>query len=102
MLIKRRDFVFLDIIMANFSKKNCVWNTKGTTKVRKVEDRVVGVLFGLATGDRIGGPVRMALEVAAIQVDKMKDGRTAGCNPAHRSAPLSMLAIISTLISGIS
>lgn len=108
------------------------------------EARVVGVLFGLAAGDRIGGPLRMALEVAeslrdrgsfdpedigaryvrwwrsgkafdtgataaqvlelassgmrledaAIQVDQANKGRTAGCNPLHRVAPLAMLAAI--------
>ena len=29
-----------------------------------VEDRVAGLLIGLAAGDRIGGPIRMALRVA--------------------------------------
>jgi ADP-ribosylglycohydrolase len=106
-----------------------------------LEDRVTGVLLGLAAGDRIGGPVRMALivaeslhkgdcfdphdiagryldwwcksafdtgpttarvlaltangapiEEAAIQADREANGMTAGCNPAHRSAPLAMLA----------
>lgn len=101
--------------------------------------RARGVLLGLAAGDRIGGPVRMALHVAeslltcqrldladigrrylawwqddafdtgptvasvltlvaegktfeeaARQVDESVDGRTAGCNPAHRCAPLAM------------
>jgi len=111
--------------------------------VQGIEDRVIGVLLGLAAGDRIGGPVRMALAVAeslrdrgtfdpkdigaryiewwrqgafdtgptagrvlelgasgmalddaSIQVDAMEGGLTAGCNPAHRSAPLAMLAAI--------
>ena len=111
--------------------------------VQGTEDRVIGVLLGLAAGDRIGGPVRMALAVAeslrdrgtfdpkdigaryiewwrqgafdtgptagrvlelgasgmalddaSIQVDAMEGGLTAGCNPAHRSAPLAMLAAI--------
>ncbi len=35
-----------------------------------IEDRVVGVLFGLAAGDRIGGPVRMALSVAESLRDR--------------------------------
>jgi len=103
------------------------------------EDRIVGLLLGLAAGDRIGGPVRLALRVAesllrrggfdlsdiatqyldwwregafdtgptaanvltlvvsgvpfehaAIQADTVARGLTAGCNPAHRSAPLAM------------
>ncbi len=103
------------------------------------EDRIVGVLLGLAAGDRIGGPVRMALRVAeslvdqralnmidigsryldwwrdgafdtgptvarvltlvdsgasfaqaSAQVDEDLGGMTAGCNPAHRLAPLAM------------
>ena len=103
------------------------------------EDRAAGVLIGLAAGDRIGGPVRMALrlaeslverdgfdisdvgeryvnwwgdgafdtgptaakvlskvasgssfEEASIEIDRGVDGLTGGCNPAHRSAPLSM------------
>lgn len=29
----------------------------------ELEDRVKGVLLGLAAGDRIGGPIRMALMV---------------------------------------
>jgi ADP-ribosyl-[dinitrogen reductase] hydrolase len=102
-------------------------------------DRVAGVLWGLAAGDRIGGPIRMALCVAeslaavrgfdpadigrryldwwrasgfdtgpvaaavfrlvvdgsswdeaAAQVDRRFEGMTAGCNPAHRSAPLAI------------
>jgi ADP-ribosyl-[dinitrogen reductase] hydrolase len=110
---------------------------------RDVEDRVTGVLLGLAAGDRIGGPVRMALELAdglrvrgdfdrddirarylqwwreggfdtgptaarvlelnargmpiedaVIRVDMERRGSTAGCNPAHRSAPLAMPAAI--------
>lgn len=105
------------------------------------EDRVVGVLLGLAAGDRIGGPVRMAVRVAeslcdnsgvdvsdigvryrewwrhgvfdtgptvaqvlslvesglsfehaSLRVHKRLGGMTAGCNPAHRIAPLSMCA----------
>ena len=107
------------------------------------EDRTAGVLLGLAAGDRIGGPARMALRVAeslrerggvdvsdigerylawwhegafdtgpttgrvlslvatgatferaAIRVDARAGGMTAGCNPAHRSAPLAMCASI--------
>lgn len=103
------------------------------------EDRIVGVLLGLAAGDRIGGPVRMALRVAeslrerggldaadigrryvdwwregafdtgptvaqvlslvesgmsfeqaSLNVDETLGGMTAGCNPAHRVAPLAM------------
>lgn len=109
------------------------------------EARVAGVLLGLAAGDQIGGPVRMALrlgqslvhcggfsqddltaryldwwrtdafdmgptaarvflrvergsswETAARQVDAEAGGLTAGCNPAHRSAPLAMCAAIPT------
>lgn len=112
-------------------------------EVQALEDRVVGVLLGLAAGDRIGGPVRMALRVAeslrdrggfdasditerylewwregafdtgptaarvlslaisgvpleraSIQADEEARGMTAGCNPAHRSAPLAMCVAI--------
>ena len=111
--------------------------------MRDLEDRVTGVLIGLAAGDRIGGPIRMAIRVAeslnergcfdahdigtrylewwcegvfdtgpivaqvfslvssgatfeqaAIRVDASAGGMTAGCNPAHRSAPLAMCASI--------
>ncbi|GAB4242659.1 MAG: hypothetical protein Kow00109_18370 [Acidobacteriota bacterium] len=107
--------------------------------VEQLKDRVRGVLLGLAAGDRIGGPTRMALlvaeslldgpgfdpadlgrryldwwcregfdtgptaaavfqsvaagasyETAAADVERKLHGRTAGCNPAHRSAPLAM------------
>lgn len=107
--------------------------------MQDIEDRVIGVLLGLAAGDRIGGPIRMALHVAeslhecggvdvsdiglryldwwrngafdtgptadqvlslvnsgisfeqaVILVDKKTHGMSAGCNPAHRSAPLAM------------
>jgi ADP-ribosylglycohydrolase len=103
-------------------------------------DRCQGVLLGLAAGDRIGGPIRMALRLAeslldcggfdpadilehylrwwqegafdtgpvseralalmatgtpvteaTAQVHLENGGKTAGCNPAHRSPPLSML-----------
>jgi len=106
-----------------------------------IQDRVVGLLLGLAAGDRIGGPVCMALRVAeslrdcggldvadigrryvawwpkdgfdtgptaakvlalaasgvafdeaTILVDQDAGGLTAGCNPAHRNAPLAMCA----------
>lgn len=102
-------------------------------------DRISGVLFGLAAGDRIGGPLSMALtlaecladqggfdldairrcyfewwqrdgydsgptaaqvfmhvasgmsfETAAKFVHKSSGEMTAGCNPAHRAAPLAM------------
>jgi len=104
-----------------------------------VEDRCRGVLVGLAAGDRIGGPIRMAVRLldcggfnsadildrylawwregafdtglvsdralaliaagmpvqeATAHVHRECSGRTAGCNPAHRSPPLSMLATI--------
>lgn len=111
--------------------------------VEEMQMRVRGVLLGLAAGDRIGGPVRMALhlaesllacqrldladigrrylawwrddafdtgptvaavltlvaegktfEEAARQVDERTNGQTAGCNPAHRCAPLAMCARI--------
>ena len=106
-------------------------------------DRCRGVLVGLAVGDQIGGPIRMAVRLAeslaacngfnpsdildryliwwregafdtgpvgaralqllasgmpvqeaTAQVHREFGGRTAGCNPAHRSPPLSMLASI--------
>jgi len=108
-----------------------------------VEDRAAGVLLGIAAGDRIGGPVRMALRVAeslrerggfdasdvasrylawwrngafdtgptaaevlrrvdagwgfdeaVARVDREAGGMTAGCNPAHRCAPLAMCAAL--------
>lgn len=111
--------------------------------MRDLQERVVGLLIGLAAGDKIGGPVRMALRVAeslracggldvsdlgrryldwwregafdtgptvamvlrlvesgvpfeqaVIRVDDSAAGMTAGCNPAHRSAPLAMCASI--------
>src|SRR5882672_6432981 len=101
------------------------------------DDRCRGVLIGLAAGDRIGGPIRMALRLAesllacggfdpsdtlerylrwwregafdtgpvseralklmasgmpapeaVAQVHREFGGKTAGCNPAHRSPPL--------------
>jgi ADP-ribosylglycohydrolase len=107
------------------------------------EDRCRGVPVGLAAGDRIGGPIRMAVRLAeslvetggfdaadvlgrylawwregafdtgpvsaralalvaagmsvqqaAAQVHREFGGMTAGCNPAHRSPPLAMLAAI--------
>jgi ADP-ribosylglycohydrolase len=107
------------------------------------EDRCRGVLVGLAAGDRIGGPIRMAVLLAeslvetgrfdpadvlgrylawwregafdtgpvsaqalalvaagvpvadaAGRVHREAGGRTAGCNPAHRSAPLAMCASV--------
>jgi ADP-ribosylglycohydrolase len=106
-----------------------------------VRDRCRGVLLGLASGDRNGGPVRMAVRLAesllelgcfdpadivarylrwwregafdtgpvsgralellaagmtapaaSAQAHREFGGRTAGCNPAHRSPPLAMLA----------
>jgi ADP-ribosylglycohydrolase len=105
------------------------------------DDRCRGVLLGLAAGDKIGGPIRMAMRLAeslldcggfkpmdilnrylnwwregafdtgpvsgrafalmaagmavtdaTAQVHREFGGKTAGCNPAHRSVPLSMLA----------
>ncbi|MFO0979245.1 MAG: ADP-ribosylglycohydrolase family protein [Planctomycetaceae bacterium] len=107
-------------------------------------DRIAGLLFGLAAGDKIGGPVRMALRVAeslvvcgqldvrdigqrylewwrngafdtgpttaavlehvnlgrtfhdaAMMVDRALGGMTAGCNPAHRNAPLAACSFVS-------
>ena len=107
----------------------------------EILDRIKGILFGLAAGDRIGGPLRMALQMAesliycngfdaediakrylawwrqegfdtgptsdavlqwvssgqsfdtaARQVHEETNGYTAGCNPAHRAAPLAMCA----------
>ncbi len=107
------------------------------------DDRCRGVLVGLAAGDRIGGPIRMAVRLAeslvacggfnadyilnrylawwregpfdtgpvsdrtfallaagmpvqeaTAQVHREFGGMTAGCNPAHRCSPLSMLAAI--------
>jgi ADP-ribosylglycohydrolase len=104
-------------------------------------NRVKGILCGLAAGDKIGGPLQMALQVAgslihcngfnvediagrylawwrqdgfdtgpisdtvfqrvssgrsfdkaARQVHEETNGYTAGCNPAHRAAPMAMCA----------
>jgi ADP-ribosylglycohydrolase len=114
-----------------------------TYPVNQVEDRVTGVLLGLAAGDRNGGPVRMALAVAEslrdrgtfdaddigerylqwwregafdtgataarvlalsvcgvslkqalVRADQEARGMTAGCNPAHRAAPIAMSGAI--------
>jgi ADP-ribosylglycohydrolase len=111
--------------------------------VSEAQERVKGVLWGLAYGDRIGGPVRMAcivaeslvacrafdpadllarylawwqregfdtgptaagvfsrlsqgwaLEAAVQVVDRQAGGKTAGVNPAHRSAPLALAAFL--------
>jgi ADP-ribosylglycohydrolase len=111
--------------------------------VSSAEDRCRGVLLGLAAGDRIGGPIRMAVRlaeslldcggfnsadilerylawcregafdtgpvsnralelmatglpapIATAQVHREHGGKTAGCNPAHRCPPLSMVATI--------
>jgi ADP-ribosylglycohydrolase len=108
-----------------------------------VEDRCRGVLIGLAAGDKIGGPIRMAVRLAeslhecngfdpsdilkryldwwrdgafdtgpisgralalmaagmpsleaTAMVHREYNGKTAGCNPAHRSVPLAMFASI--------
>ena len=108
-----------------------------------LRSRVEGTLIGLAAGDRIGGPTRMALQLAAslldrngldrddigarylnwwkdggfdtgttaarvfslvadgmsfeeaaARVDRERGGKTAGCNPAHRIAPLAMWSSI--------
>ncbi|MCA9755172.1 MAG: ADP-ribosylglycohydrolase family protein [Candidatus Eisenbacteria bacterium] len=108
-----------------------------------LRDRVRGILLGLAAGDRIGGPIRMALfvaeslherqgferadlearylewwrdgafdtgptvaevlsqvergisfDAAVANADKELRGLTAGCNPAHRAAPIAMSAPI--------
>ncbi|OPY89739.1 MAG: ADP-ribosylglycohydrolase [Syntrophaceae bacterium PtaU1.Bin231] len=116
----------------------------------EARDRVRGILFGLAAGDRIGGPVRMALELAesligcaafdvrdiagrylswwrmggfdtgptaarvfesaatgltyekaAIQVHRECGEQTAGCNPAHRCAPIAMAASIPDELVGM-
>jgi ADP-ribosylglycohydrolase len=113
------------------------------SELTSAEDRCRGVLVGLAAGDRIGGPIRMALrlaeslvetgrfdaadvlgrylawwrqgafdtgpvsartlalvaagmpvEEATAQVHRESGGMTAGCNPAHRSPPLAMLAAV--------
>ena len=112
-------------------------------EVSLIKDRCRGVLVGLAAGDRIGGPVRMAvrlaesladcgnfdpldvlnryltwwdegafdtgpvsawvfsllaagtpLKSATAQVHHEFNQMTAGCNPAHRSLPLSMFKAI--------
>jgi len=111
--------------------------------MQSLDNRVVGLLLGLAAGDQIGGPVQMGLRVAeslhdrrgldlhdlgkryldwwrhdgfdtgptaemvlrlvdfgasfeeaAVRVDQRIGGMSAGCNPAHRNAPLAMCASI--------
>jgi ADP-ribosylglycohydrolase len=111
--------------------------------ITTAEDRCRGMLLGLAAGDRIGGPIRMAVRLAeslrelgrfdptdimdrylrwwregafdtgavggraleliaagmspseaSAQVHQESGGKTAGCNPAHRSTPLAMLAAL--------
>jgi len=106
-----------------------------------LRDRCLGVLIGLASGDRNGGPIQMALRLsrslieraafdpsdvsaryvqwwregafdtgpvsaralalqalgsspreASARVHDELEGRTAGCNPAHRAPPLAMFA----------
>ena len=108
-----------------------------------LKDRIIGTLLGLAAGDRIGGPTRMAFQLAtclnrrdgfevadagllylqwwraggfdtgpitdrvlflvdrwisfeqaARQADAEAGGLTAGCNPAHRCAPLAMCSLL--------
>lgn len=111
------------------------------SSINEIQNRVKGILLGLAAGDKIGGPLRMALQMAeslvhckgfdvddiasrylawwrqegfdtgptsdmvfqrvisgqsfnitARQVHEETNGYTAGCNPAHRAAPLAMCA----------
>jgi ADP-ribosylglycohydrolase len=118
-------------------------NMPPTAMTYATQDRAQGLLLGLAAGDRIGGPLRLALHVAeslvargrfardnigsrylgwwrqgsfdtgpivsevlrlvdagfsfddaAAHADVRAKGLTAGCNPAHRSAPLAMLAAL--------
>src|SRR5262249_19826393 len=115
--------------------------TRTMSDLTTAEDRCRGVLIGLAAGDRIGGPIRMAVRLAesllelgrfdpadivtrylrwwregafdtgpvsgralellasgmpaleaTAQVHREFGGKTAGCNPAHGSSPLAMLA----------
>jgi ADP-ribosylglycohydrolase len=49
-----------------------------------VADRALGLIAGGAS-----------VSEATAQVHRESGGKTAGCNPAHRSAPLSMLADLS-------
>ncbi|MCK5826408.1 MAG: hypothetical protein KAG93_05195, partial [Desulfuromusa sp.] len=48
------------------TKTNLNKNVKNTRdhQMEEIEDRTMGVLLGLAAGDKIGGPIRMALRVA--------------------------------------
>ena len=113
--------------------------SSGTSGCGSVEDRLRGALLGLAAGDKIGGPLQMALilaeslgersrfdagdygsrllewhslgsfdtgpiaeavfaraasgvpfQTAASLVHSRFRTMTAGCNPAHRCAPLGM------------
>jgi ADP-ribosyl-[dinitrogen reductase] hydrolase len=45
---------------------------RGFSDAEVVGDRVTGVLLGIAAGDRIGGPVRMALRVAESLAEKQE------------------------------
>ena len=52
-------------------------------------EKVTGILFGLAAGDRIGGPVRMAIRVAASLGDKGASLRkTSGSDTGTGGAPV--------------
>ena len=121
------------------------WGTQNITRQIRRGDWVIGILLGLAAGDRNGGPIRMAVRLAESLVDVgrfdladigaryldwwRKDAfdtgptaarvftlldsglsfpaaaqqvhietgeQTAGCNPAHRSAPLAMVSELDT------
>lgn len=114
------------------------------TTTEAIQDRVQGVLLGLAAGDRNGGPIRLALRLADSLIEQERfdpedilrrylawwrsggfdtgpvaarvfeltaagvpageaparvhrelGGLTAGCNPAHRAAPLAMTVFLS-------
>jgi len=114
-----------------------------TYEMSETRDRIRGVLLGLAAGDRIGGPIRMAVRLSESLVDRRQfdpgdilsrylawwrdgafdsgpttaavlslvdggmdcieavkrvhnesGGMTAGCNPAHRCAPLAMASFL--------
>ena len=68
---------------ADILERYLAWWREGAFDTGPVSDRVFALL---ATG--------MPVQEATAQVHREFGGMTAGCNPAHRSSPLSMLAAI--------
>jgi ADP-ribosylglycohydrolase len=68
---------------ADILERYLAWWREGAFDTGPVSDRAFALM---ATG--------MPAQEAAAQVHREFGGMTAGCNPAHRSSPLSMLAAI--------